>query len=298
MAAVVINRYEEFCVLRKRFNNEPVNDMQAAGDSDQPQFMRKFFDDVAQVQKSLAAARAGANQIEKIRFDALQCVTKQQEDAVSARLNDVLLQTNKSLTFAKTKMDNMKSEEETADIPQQQVAIRSNMYAALIRKFSDVVKDFHNQEELYRKEVDDKAKRQLKLACPDKSEAEITSMLEQGQDTAQVVKQKMGGTHVSVLDALNRVQDKYKDVRRLEKSMQELNQMYIDMAKLVEYQGEMVDSIAHSVTAANANIVKGETELKQAHETMKKKRKLMCASTVCVVIVAVLGYLIIKNFVL
>ena len=40
-----------------------------------------------------------------------------------------------------------------------------------------------------------------------------------------------------------RVADKYKDVLKLEKSVEELHQMFLDMAFLVEQQGEMLDQI-------------------------------------------------------
>eukprot|EP00397_Hematodinium_sp_SG-2012_P025381 GEMP01026509.1.p1 GENE.GEMP01026509.1~~GEMP01026509.1.p1 ORF type:complete len:299 (+),score=61.09 GEMP01026509.1:211-1107(+) len=290
---VVIDRFAEFSTLRARFNNEAPQlnrgkDKHIMENTKEPEFMTGFFADVAEVQKALAEGRSGAQKIERVRFDALQCVTKEQEEAVSTRLDTILFDTNKSLTIAKTKMDQMKHEEEGSTSPPQQMAIRKNMYAALIRKFSDVVKEFHAQEELYRKQIAEKTQRQLQLAFPDKSESEITEMVADGQDTAQVVKQKMGGTHASVLDALNRVQDKYKDVRRLEKSMQELNQMYMDMAKLVDYQGEMVDSIVHSVTRANEYVESGHEELVSANKSMKKKRKLMCMSTCCIVVVVVI----------
>eukprot|EP00397_Hematodinium_sp_SG-2012_P041596 GEMP01045853.1.p1 GENE.GEMP01045853.1~~GEMP01045853.1.p1 ORF type:complete len:295 (+),score=54.61 GEMP01045853.1:144-1028(+) len=281
----VVDRFEEFCALRAQFSNEG-EQLDEEENDEKPKFMTVFFADVQQVQDALAEGRSGTRKIEHVRFDALQSVTKEQEDALSARLDTILFATNKSLTFAKTKIDQMKSEEEKDKVPPREMTIRNNMYAALLRKFSDVVREFHEQEELYRKQVAQKTQRQLQLAFPDKSESEITQMVEDGQDTLMATRQRMGGTHASVLDALSRIQDKYKDVRRLEKSMQDLNRMYIDMAKLVDHQGAMLNSIAHAVTQTQDHVESGHKELASAKKSQKKKRKLMCLSTVCVVIIA------------
>lgn len=280
------NRTEEFFRLRAQLGNAPPESNKLAA---KPTNGDTFYKEVAAIQSMLADARQAATQIGTIRFEAMQAVTREQEDAVSKRLNEVLTSTNAKLAVVKTKIDAVKENPECKNN-----SVQERMHAALIRKFADVVKDFHGQEELYKKEVDVKTKRQLQVAFPLAPESEIDKMVVDGMDTAQVVRQKMGGTHVAVLEALENVQNKYKDVRRLEQSMRELNQMFLDMAKLVEYQGEMVDSIAHSVQGATKNVEKGEKELKSAYKFMQKKRKLACCTTVFLMILVLVLILVLK----
>lgn len=47
---------------------------------------------------------------------------------------------------------------------------------------------------------------------------------------------------------LQEVQDTYHDVRRLEASIIELHKMFMDLALLVDRQGEMLDQIEYQVT--------------------------------------------------
>lgn len=46
---------------------------------------------------------------------------------------------------------------------------------------------------------------------------------------------------------LKEVQDTYRDVRRLEASIIELHKMFMDLALLVDQQGEMLDQIEYQV---------------------------------------------------
>ena len=51
----------------------------------------------------------------------------------------------------------------------------------------------------------------------------------------------------SLLTVLEEVKDTYRDVRRLEASILELHKMFMDLALLVDRQGEMLDQIEYQV---------------------------------------------------
>jgi len=291
---VVVDRFEIFSETRERHGNGPAAKEEGDGKDGEnknnpekkKEFMVDFFNKVELVKKALNEASIRIKDIERVRFDSLRSVTLAQEKEASDRLHKDEAEINAYLTVSKKHID-MMAEEDTSNLAPQEQAIRKNMQQALIRKFSACVKDLHTQTDLYRKEVQEKEVRQLGIAFPDKSPEEINEMVENGENTVQIVRQKMGGTHASVLDALNSVQDKYNDVRRLEKSMNELNQMFQDMARLVDAQGELIDNIGHCVQNANVNVVKGHEEVVQAEKYNKKKRKLCAAVSGCLTITIV-----------
>ena len=68
-------------------------------------------------------------------------------------------------------------------------------------------------------------------------------MVSEGQTAALMVAKKMAGTHALLLDEVRRIQDKHKDILRLEQSIADLAQMFEEMAVLVDAQGEMLDAI-------------------------------------------------------
>ena len=87
--------------------------------------------------------------------------------------------------------------------------------------------------------------------------------------------------------ALNRTQK--RDFVKLEKSIQEVYELFIELSAMVEEQGNSLDLIEMNIekTAANAN--EGAKNLKQARKKKKKTRKIKIISGAVVsVVVAVL----------
>ena len=52
---------------------------------------------------------------------------------------------------------------------------------------------------------------------------------------------------MQALDTLAEVQERHEAVKELEKSLMELHQVFLDMAVLVDAQGEMLDNIEQQV---------------------------------------------------
>ena len=56
------------------------------------------------------------------------------------------------------------------------------------------------------------------------------------------------GCHLQVQDTLAEIEERGEAVRELEKSLLDLHQIFLDMAVLVEAQGEMLDNIEAQVS--------------------------------------------------
>jgi len=81
------------------------------------------------------------------------------------------------------------------------------------------------------------------------------------------------------------VAGKYGDVLALERSMEELHQMFLDLALLTEHQGEHLDRIEFQVQQAGDETGKGNQNLCKSIEFQKKIRKKQAWLIVIVVVV-------------
>jgi len=63
------------------------------------------------------------------------------------------------------------------------------------------------------------------------------------------------GTAESIKEVYMNCHDKYQDVLKLEQSVAELHQMFLDLALLVEQQGEMLDQIEFQVKLHRAMLL-------------------------------------------
>jgi len=62
------------------------------------------------------------------------------------------------------------------------------------------------------------------------------------------------------------VQDRSSEIKQLEQSLQEVHQLFLDMAVLVQQQGEMVDRVGVRVSNIKRDITDGKTQLIQAQK--------------------------------
>ncbi|GAA6066601.1 syntaxin-2 isoform X1, partial [Tachysurus ichikawai] len=93
--------------------------------------------------------------------------------------------------------------------------------------------------------------------------------------------------------ALNEIESRHKDIIRLESSIKELHDMFMDMAMLVETQGEMIDNIENNVRNAVEYVGKANEEVKKAVRYQKSaRRKYIILAVILLVIICVLALII------
>jgi syntaxin 1B/2/3 len=80
-------------------------------------------------------------------------------------------------------------------------------------------------------------------------EEDIDRMIESGEAENIFQKAILEQGRGRVLDTLTEIQERHRAAKELEQSLLELHQMFLDMAVLVEAQGEMLDNIEKQVGA-------------------------------------------------
>ncbi|XP_045152710.1 syntaxin-2 isoform X6 [Echinops telfairi] len=93
--------------------------------------------------------------------------------------------------------------------------------------------------------------------------------------------------------ALNEIESRHKDIMKLETSIRELHEMFMDMAMFVETQGEMINNIEKNVMNAADYVEHAKEETKKAIKYQSKaRRKKWIIVAVSVVLVAVIALII------
>uniref|UniRef100_A0A8D0HKV7 Syntaxin 3 n=1 Tax=Sphenodon punctatus TaxID=8508 RepID=A0A8D0HKV7_SPHPU len=121
--------------------------------------------------------------------------------------------------------------------------------------------------------------RQLEITGKNTTDEELEEMLESGNPSiftygimdSQISKQ-----------ALSEIEGRHKDIVRLESSIKELHDMFVDIAMLVENQGEIVDNIELNMMRTTDHIEKAKEETKKALRYKSKARKVsrpQCAAS-------------------
>lgn len=312
-SALVVDRFSEFLDLAKEKGT--VSPQLAAGDLEAPTifgkestgkeallsggkssktvggggaFMREFFEAVGEVQADINSGRGGVTAVGALLEEALQATTNAKEQECSKELQRLVQNVNLKLTSAKQRLEALK---ERADMEAQakpnaaEQQIRSNMQAALGRKLQTLLTDFGKVQSDYRTALHRRAEAQVHLACPEATEEEVREMVESGDTMAMQVAQKIAGTHALLLDEVERIRDKHRDIQRLERSMGDLHQMFIEMAALVDAQGNIIDSIEVHVHKSAVCTAKAEKELVTTRHLQHSAQRKMCCLSVLVLVI-------------
>jgi len=80
-----------------------------------------------------------------------------------------------------------------------------------------------------------------------------------------------------------------EEVRQLEESVIQVNEMFHDLAQIVSEQGVLIDTIESNVVDAKTNVEEGEKEIDKAAEYQKKSRSKMC----CILVFAIIILLVV-----
>ncbi|KAF2982732.1 hypothetical protein EK904_008473 [Melospiza melodia maxima] len=93
--------------------------------------------------------------------------------------------------------------------------------------------------------------------------------------------------------ALNEIESRHKDIMKLESSIRELHELFMDMAMFVETQGEMINNIEKNVMNATDYVEHAKEETKKAVKYQSKARRKLMFIIICVtVLLLILGIIL------
>ncbi|KAM0980778.1 hypothetical protein COP2_014313 [Malus domestica] len=97
-----------------------------------------------------------------------------------------------------------------------------------------------------------------------------------------------------VLDTIQEIQERHDAVKDMERNLQELHQVFLDMAVLVQAQGEQIDDIENHVMRANSFVSRGTQQLTKARASQKNTRKWTCYAIILLLVIILIVILSLK----
>eukprot|EP00742_Colponemidia_sp_Colp-10_P001072 GILJ01001162.1.p1 GENE.GILJ01001162.1~~GILJ01001162.1.p1 ORF type:complete len:345 (+),score=58.92 GILJ01001162.1:95-1036(+) len=256
----------------------------------QSSFMSDYFRKIGAVKNSMNVIKANTERIRKLKDQAVRVTLPEQEKKISTELQQIIDETNVTAQSLKNSLEQMKSDNTEFDAKHKNTSesrIRANMLQTTTRKFKEYLQEYQKVQTEYKSKVRQKVERQIKIVEPNATQEEVDQVVQSG-DVGSVFRSKiMEGAHEQLKNAVADIQDKYRDIRKLEQSVTELHQTFLDLALLVESQGEILDQIEYSVGMAKEYTEKAEKELIKAKKYSQGARKKMCCVIVILVIILI-----------
>lgn len=253
-------------------------------------FMEEFFQEIEKAKTSINAIKQATATVKGLNDEALAAIGQEEEALVSDKLQPVLSAANKEAALAKRGLEHLKTETEKISRKDHaaDIRVRENIHATTLQNLVVTVRAYQAAQNEYKSSLQEKGRRQIKVVKPTATEEEVTEVMQTGDVNAIIREALLQPGSDPIAQAYLNVVDKYQDVLRLEKSVTELHQMFVDLAILVEHQGEMLNNIEHQVATSKEYVKSGNAELVRALKARKQTRRRMCCFIVCLIIVMVI----------
>lgn len=173
---------------------------------------------------------------------------------------------------------------------------RMTMTTTLKKKLKDRMSDFQTLRQMIQEEYREVVERRVFTVTGTNADEETIDRLIETGDSEQIFQkaiQEQGRGRI--MDTLAEIQERHDAVRDIEKKLLDLHQIFLDMAVLVESQGDMLDNIETQVSNAVDHVQSGTVALQKAKTLQRNSRKWMCiAIIILLIIVAVIVVGVVK----
>ncbi|XP_026113477.1 syntaxin-2-like isoform X1 [Carassius auratus] len=251
-------------------------------------FMQDFFRKVGEVRGVIDKISSQVNEVKKKHSGILSAPNP--DERTKEELEQLTIEIKKNANFVRTSLKSMQHNlppEEQINQASVDARIQKTQYTNLSRKFVEVMTQYNEAQMSFREKSKSRIQRQLEITGRITTNEELEEMLETGNPsifTSDIISDSQ-----ITRQALNEIESRHKDILRLESSIKELHDMFVDMAMLVETQGEMIDNIEKNVNNAVEYVSQAKVETKKAvrYQTQARRKHIILALIVLVVLAVV-----------
>ncbi|XP_053881457.1 syntaxin-3 isoform X2 [Malaclemys terrapin pileata] len=232
-------------------------------------FMDEFFSEIEETRQNIekiAENVEGAKKLYSIILSAPIPEQKTKDD-----LEQLTAEIKKIANSVRNKLKSMERSIEQDEVQSSaDLRIRKSQHSVLSRKFVDVMTKYNEAQVDFRERSKGRIQRQLEITGKNTTDEELEEMLESGNPS--IFTSGIMDSQISK-QALSEIEGRHKDIVRLESSIKELHDMFVDIAMLVENQGGVLDNIELNMMHAVDHIEKARDETKKALVYKKKAHK-------------------------
>ncbi|KAG2174821.1 hypothetical protein INT43_005883 [Umbelopsis isabellina] len=260
---------------------------QAAGDINT---MPGYLAEVDAIEQQIQTLNQNISTISDLHSRTLMNET--QTSRSSTELDGLINQTNKLNNNIKNRIKAL--EYSNANLPNNSDAnIRRSQVAKLKKNFMDSIVRYQDVERTYQQKYRQRMERQIRIVKPNASQDEIDDMIDADEGSPifaqSLMQQQRSGQARAVL---SEVQTRHDDMKKIEKTIIELQQLFMDMQMLVEQQGEHLNTIVENADTTVGELERGnkhvDSAIKKARATRAKKWGCFFLTIILAVVIAIL----------
>ncbi|KAK6473459.1 syntaxin-1A-like isoform X2 [Huso huso] len=267
--------------LRTVKDNEEDDEVTVAVDRDR--FMDEFFEQVEEIRGFIEALYEKVEEVKRKHSAILAAPNP--DEKTKQELEELMTDIKKLANKVRSKLKSIEQSiehEEGLNRSSADLRIRKTQHSTLSRKFVEVMSEYNATQSDYRERCKGRIQRQLEITGRNTTNEELESMLE--SDNPAIFTSGIIMDSNITKQAMNEIETRHTEIIKLENSIRELHDMFVDMAMLVESQGELVNNIEKNVMSSVDYVERAKEETKKAVSLKGKSRRKMLFIGICLAV--------------
>ena len=259
---------------------------------DEQMEMPRFYAQVNEIKESNKRVRLFTDEIEKLHKEALSTADSAVSADVSGKIEALMAKVNQMTNRTRRTLQEMDAvtRELTVSCPKGSgnLRMRESNHRQLSKSFMDVMRNYQKVQEHYQEKYRAQLQRQYLIVKPRASKAELAELTRDPE--AMKVQVFAMSVKEDSKKTLSQMKNRLQDMQNIEKSILELNQMFLQMQDLVVSQGEVINRIEYNVDQIEDYTAQAAKNMDSALDSQKaiQKKKWYITLIVAVIIGLVL----------
>ncbi|KAG2259969.1 hypothetical protein Bca52824_079263 [Brassica carinata] len=255
----------------------------------------KFFEDVENVKDGMKGIETLYKKLQDSNEECKTVHNAKKVKELRAKMDGDVGQVLKRVKMIKQKLEALeKANANSRNVPgcgpgSSTDRTRSSVVSGLGKKLKDLMDSFQGlrarMNDEYKETVE---RRYFTITGEQADEQTIDNLIASGESENFLQKAIQEQGRGQIMDTISEIQERHDAVKEIEKNLLELHQVFLDMAALVEAQGQQLNNIESHVAKASSFVRRGTDQLQDAREYQKSSRKWTCYAIILFIVVFIL----------
>ncbi|KAI0006069.1 t-SNARE [Russula compacta] len=252
--------------------------------------MAPFYDEISSIQEGIRLFNDNIARISDLHARSLNNTDDAAATRNTQQLEDLIEETSALSTTLKRRIQALERQGGSA----REAQIKKQQTALVKSKFVEAIQNYQQVEQQYRQKYKQRMERQFRIVKPDASPEEVRAVVEDNQG-GQIFSQALmnSNRYGESRAAYREVQERHEDLKRIERTIAELAQLFNDMSILVEQQDETINIIEAQATEVEKDVETGLGYTEKAVSSAKSaRRKRWICFIIFLIILAIIGVIV------
>lgn len=253
--------------------------------------LRQFFEEVGVVKDEMEKVRGLLLRLQSANEESKTITKAQAMKVLRDRMDKDVDEVLRKARLIKTRVEELvRANLANRKIPGCELGsstdrTRVSITNSLMKTLKDLMSDFQILRQKmgaeYRETIE---RRYFTITGNEADEETIDHMIDTGESETFLQKAIREQGKGQIIESIKEIQERHETVKEIEKNLMELHQIFLDMAVLVESQGEQLNNIEVAVQGASSFVKRGTENLHSAKVLQRNTRRWTCYAIIILIV--------------